>query len=61
MQLEEYAKLKITSAPENLSRILDKLRRLFIVTTTSGMIQHQEDRQAHVYALICLKEDDSSE
>lgn len=61
VQLEEYAKLKITSAPENLPRILDELRRVFIVATTSGVIQHHEDRQAHVFAIIYLKEDGSSE
>ena len=56
MQLEEYGKVKITSAPESLPRILDELRRVFFVATTSRVIQHHEDRQAHVFAIIYRKE-----
>lgn len=35
---------------------MDELRRVFIVAPTSGVIRHREDRQAHQFVVVYVKE-----
>ena len=56
MQLEEYAKIKVVASPEGCNHILHELNKIFVVITTSPIIRHRDDSQAHFYATLIKKE-----